>query len=45
MRIDANAGHLSFIEAFQKEAPVVAENRRLHNQDSRYPRRLSFHRL
>jgi hypothetical protein len=45
MRVNTNAAHLSFIEAFQKKAPVIAKNRWLNNQDSWYLCSLSFHQL
>jgi hypothetical protein len=45
MRVNAYAAHFSFIEAFQKKAPVITENIRFNDQHSRNLRGLNFHEL
>jgi hypothetical protein len=45
MRVNTNAAHLSFIEAFQKETPVITKTLWLNNQDSWYLCSLRFYQL
>jgi len=43
MRINTYAAHLPLIEAFQKEAAVIAKDDRIHDQNSWNLRRFDSH--